>query len=343
MRENDGRKLDHHTLEALRFRAVDRVEAGADPREVSRTLGLHEHTVYGWVAIARGQGREALQAKPVPGRPAKLTEQQRKRLYDLVTGQNPQQLQFDFALWTRDMVRQLIAREFGVSMSASAVGRMLHSMGITPQRPLWRAWQADPQKVAAWRSTQYPKIAKAARKVRATIYFEDEAGIRSDYHAGTTWGARGHTPIVKTTGARFSVNMVSAVTAKGLLRFSTFTGGFTADTFIEFCKRLMHDTDGPVFLIVDGHPTHRAKKVTAFVTSTHGQLRVFQLPGYSPQLNPDEWVWKNVKHDRVGRTEITGPDQFKARAVAALRRLQVMPHIVRAFFADPELAYISAA
>ena len=343
MRDNDGRKIDHATLEVLRLRAVDQVERGADPREVSRALGMHETTVYGWVAAARAGGQEALRAKPVPGRPSKLTEAQQAAVFAWVAGKDPRQLSFDFALWTRDMVRELIRREFKVSMSASAVGRLLHRLGLSPQRPLWRAWQADPERVAAWKQNEYPSIARAARKAGATVYFADEASIRSDYHGGTTWGVIGKTPVVRSTGARFSLNMISAVTAQGLLRFSTFTGTMTADKFIEFAKRLLADTTGPVFLVVDGHPVHRSNKVKAFVESTDGQLRLFQLPGYSPQLNPDEWVWKNIKHDRVGRTGITGPDQFKALTVAALRRLQAMPHTVRGFFRDPNLTYIITA
>ena len=112
---------------------------------------------------------------------------------------------------------------------------------------------------------------------------------------------------------------------------------------LPFCKRLLHDAPGPVFLILDGHPVHRSKAVSAFAASTDGQLRLFRIPSYSPQLNPDEWVWKNIKHDRVGRTSVAGPDQFKALAVKALRRLQRMPHVVRGFFADPDLAYITQA
>ena len=285
MRENDGRKLDHQTLEALRLRALDAVEEGADPREVARTFGMHKHTVYGWVAAAQAQGRQALLAKPVPGRPSKLTDAQMRQLYDWVVGKNPRQLQFDFGLWTRKAIGELIGREFGVSLSASAVSRMLHRMGLSPQRPLWRAWQADPEKVDAWKTEQYPQIAKEAKTAGARVYFADEAGIRSDHHAGTTWAPQGQTPVVKTTGARFSLNMISAVTAKGLLRFSTFTGSMTAEKFIDFCKRLMNDTDRPVFLIVDGHPVHRSKKVKNFAADSDGQLKLFFLPGYSPQLN----------------------------------------------------------
>jgi transposase len=135
--------------------------------------------------------------------------------------------------------------------------------------------------------------------------------------------------------------MISAVTARGGLRFATYTGSFTAATFIDFCKKLINDTGGPVYLIVDGHPTHKGKAVTRFVESTNGRLKLFILPAYTPQLNPDEWVWKNIKHDRIGRTSVHNADEFKAKIISALRRLQNMPHLVRAFFGDPDLRYIT--
>jgi transposase len=244
-----------------------------------------------------------------------------RRLYTLITGTDPRQLEFAFALWTREMVRELIRREFRVSLSAVSVGRLLRTLGLSPQRPLCRA---------------------QAKAEGATVYFADEAGIRSDYHAGTTWAPVGQTPVVKATGARHSLNMISAVTAQGLLRFSTYTGSFTAARFIEFCRKLLADTDGPVYLVVDGHPTHKAKAVKDFVAATEGRLKLIVLPAYSPQLNPDEWVWKNIKHDRVGRTSVTSADEFKAKIVSALRRLQKLPHVVRAFFGDPDLHYITA-
>lgn len=342
MREDDGRKLDHQTLEVLRLRAVRQVLAGAHPEEVAAALGMHAKTVYGWLAKYRVGGESALKAKPVPGRPPKLSLEQARRVYTLVTGTDPRQLQFDFALWTRDMVGQLIAREFGVSLSRTAVGRLLRTMGLSPQRPLWRAWQADPDAVARWKEVEFPAIRAQAGREGATVYFADEAGIRSDYHAGTTWAPVARTPVVKATGARHSLNMISAVTAQGLLRFATYTGSFTAATFIDFAKKLLADSGGPVYLVVDGHPTHKAKKVKAFVESTHGRLKVFILPAYSPQLNPDEWVWKNVKHDRVGRTSAKTREEFTALARSALRRLQRLPHLVRGFFADPDLSYIAA-
>jgi transposase len=342
VRDNDGRKLDHKTLEEMRLRAIDAVEAGQHPEDVAATLGMHRKTVYGWLARYREGGRPALRARPVPGRPPKLSGEQLRRLYTLITGTDPRQLQFEFALWTREMIAELIRREFHVKLSLSGVGRLLRRLGLSPQRPLWRAWQADPEAVEKWKTDDFPAIRAQAKREGATIYFADEAGIRSDYHAGTTWAPVGRTPIVKATGARHSLNMISAVTAQGKLRFATYTGGFTAATFIDFCTKLLADTGHAVYLVVDGHPTHKAKAVKDFVASTDGRLKLFILPAYSPHLNPDEWVWKNVKHDRVGRTSVRHAAEFKNKVIRALRRLQNKTHIVRAFFADPELRYITA-
>ena len=154
------------------------------------------------------------------------------------------------------------------------------------------------------------------------------------------------TPTVAATGARFGLNMISAISARGALRFSVLAGTLTGARFIGFLQRLIPDAQragaGPVFVIVDGHPVHRATAVDRFVASTHGALRLYRLPAYSPQLNPDEWVWKNVKHDGVAPAAPKGPEQMKAVITARLRRLQRLPHIVRGFFGDPELAYISA-
>jgi transposase len=342
VRENDGRKLDHRTLEVLRLRAVEQVQAGAHPEDVAATLGLHRKTVYGWLAKFREGGRDALVAKPVPGRPPKLSGAQIARLYELIVGVDPAQFSFEFALWTREMVRQVIRREFRVALSVVSVGRLLRTMGLSPQRPLYRAYQQNPEAVQRWKDEQFPAIRKAAKAEGATIYFADEAGVRSDYHAGTTWAPVGRTPVVKATGARFSINMLSAVSAQGALRFMLHEGTVNATVFIDFCKRLLRDHDGPVYMVVDGHPAHRARATTDYVASTEGRLKLFLLPAYSPELNPDEWVWKNVKHDRAGKTAVTSKDDLKATVISALRRLQKLPALVRGFFADPYLRYITA-
>jgi transposase len=342
VRDDDGRRLDHKTLEQLRIRAVRQVEEGAHPEDVAGALGMTRAAVYGWLAKYREGGLDALRAKPVPGRLPRLSGGQLQRLYTLVVGNDPRQLQFAFALWTRAMVRELIGREFDVRLSEVSVGRLLRKLGLSPQRPLYRAYQQNPQAVARWKAETYPAIREQAANVGATIYFADEAGVRSDDHAGTTWAPVGRTPVAATTGDRFGINLISAVTAKGKLRFAAYDGSLNGPVFIDFCRRLLHDTPGPVFLVLDGHPVHRSKAVKQFAASTGGWLRLCFLPGYSPELNPDEWVWKNIKHDRIGRAGVTSPDDLKAKALAALHRLQKLPHLVQGFFRDPNLRYITA-
>ncbi len=342
MRDNDGRKLDHKTLEQLRIRAVRQIEQGVHPEDIAAALGMTRAAVYSWLAKYREGGLDALKARPVPGRPPKLSSAQLQRLYTLVVGNDPRQLRFAFALWTRDMVRDLIRREFGVRLSAVSVGRLLRKLGLSPQRPLYRAYQQNPEAVRRWKVEDYPQIRAQAQQVGATIWFADEAGVRSDYHAGTTWAPVGQTPVVAATGDRFAVNLISAVTTRGGLRFAVYDGNLNGGVFIDFCRRLLHDAPGPVFLVLDGHPMHRSNAVREFAEATNGRLRLFFLPGYSPELNPDEWVWKNIKHDRLGRSGVDSVADLKSKALAALHRLQKLPHLVQSFFRDLNLRYITA-
>ncbi len=341
MRKNDGRKLDHKTLEAIRIRAVEQVEAGESPEVVIRVLGMSRARIYEWLAAYREGGDEALKAKKLFGRPPRLTGKQLDRLYRIITTKNPLQLKFPYALWTRSMVREVIRDKFGVRLSDVSVGRLLNKLGLSPQKPLRRAYQQDQEAVERWVNEEYPEIRKLAKREKARIFFADEASVRSDYHSGTTWAPRGKTPVVPTTGARFSLNLVSAVSPRGEMRFMTVTGRMNAAKFIEFLQKLMKGTNRPVFLVVDGHPTHRAAKVKKFVASTEGKLRLFFLPPYSPELNPDESVWNYVKNHHVGKATISGPDQFRALVLGTLRRLQKMPALVTSFFEQKELRYIT--
>lgn len=340
MVKRDGRAVSHGTLAEIRARAVQQVIVGGEsPEVVIRALGFHRSVIYEWLGRFRKGGMAALEAQPVPGRPSKLGAPQLRKLSATIAGKNPVQLRFKYALWTRAMIQELIWREFQVSLSESAVGRLLRRLGFTPQRPLFRAYQQDPEAVEHWLQQEYPALVKRARKENALIYFQDESGIRSDYHSGTTWARRGETPVVKTTGARFSLNMLSAVSAQGQLRFMVMTGRVNAAVFVEFLQRLMHHQDRPVFVITDNHPAHHAQVVARYVAATEGRLQLFFLPSYSPELNPDELVWRHVKHHTVGRQSIVGPDQFRQLVLSTLHRLQRLPTLVRGLFYEPSVRY----
>ena len=340
MRTNDARRLDHATLEAMRERAVRSIHDGESPEVVARIIGINRSTIYGWLAQYRRGGWSALKAKPLFGRPPKLDGKKLKWIYNTVTQKNPMQLKFAFALWTREMVATLIKVKYNISLSPVSVGRLLAQLGITCQRPLHRALERDEALVRQWLKQDYPKIRALAQREKADIYFGDAAHMRSDHHAGRTWGKKGETPVVLSTGARYRMSLISAVTSRGHMRFMIKeTGGVNADVFIEFLRRLMIGSKNRIFIIVDRGPAHVAKKTKAFVASLGGRLRLFYLPPYSPDKNPDELVWKHLKADTVGRTSITSFDDFKDKVRSSMLSLQRSPAKIRAFFQKPSLQY----
>ena len=337
---DDARKLDHATLEALRIRAVRSVQDGESPEDVARTLRVTSRTMYKWLADYRRGGWGALKAKPLAGRPPKLDDKKLKWLYNTITQKNPLQLKFQFALWTREMVAQLIKEKYGIRLAANSVGRLLAQLGITPQKPLHRALERDEALVQKWLKSEYPKIKKMAKTQGADIYFGDAAHIRSDHHAGRTWGKKGETPVVEATGARHGMSLISAITSKGRMRFMIKEkGGVNADVFIEFLKRLLIGATRTIFLIVDRGPAHRAKKTKAFVETLAGRLKLFFLPPYFPNRTPDELVWKHLKADTVGRMVVTDKADFKSTVISSMRSLQRNPDKIRFFFRELSLQY----
>ena len=340
MKTNDARSLDHATLEAIRERAVRSVQNGESPEVVARVIGVNRSTMYGWLAQYRRGGWRALKAKPLFGRPPKLDGKKLKWIYNTVTQKNPLQLKFAFALWTREMVAKLIQDKFKISLSLVSVGRLLAQLGISCQKPLYHALERDEGLVQKWLKQEYPKIKARARREKADIFFGDAAHMRSDHHAGRTWGKRGETPVVVSSGARYSMSLISAVTSRGHMRFMIKEkGGVNADVFIEFLTRLMTGSKNRIFLIVDRGPAHVAKKTKAFVASLGGRLRLFYLPPYSPERNPDELVWKHLKADTVGRASLISFRDFKYKVRSSMLSLQRSPAKIRTFFQKPSLRY----
>ncbi|MFW6275833.1 MAG: IS630 family transposase [bacterium] len=340
--KQDGRKISPKTQEEIRVRAVQRVQAGESPEDVIKTLGFSRACIYNWLADYRSGGWHALRTGQRTGRKRKLDGTQIKWLYKTIRDKDPQQLKFEFALWTRAMIVELIKRQFGITISPTSVGRLLIQMGFTCQKPLYRAYQRDPEAVQQWKEKEFPEIQKRAKKEKAVIFFEDESGIRSDAHAGKTWALKGKTPVIESTGARFGLNMIAAITPKGEMNFMLVQGSVQAVQVCDFLKRLMKGRNQKVFLIWDGHPTHKSKKVKKCIESFNGQLEVFFLPSYSPDLNPIEQLWNHTKSNGAGRKAIKGPNQLKAAVAKKLRSLQKLPRIIASFFRHPDCLYIHA-
>jgi transposase len=319
--------------------AVLRVREGEAPSAVMKSFGLCRTTVYKWLRAVRTHGDEALRGRRHPGPSSKLTEKQKAKVRRWINGRDPRQYGFDFGLWSRKIVADLVEREFGIKLGLTAVGRMLHELGITPQKPLRRAYERDPVAIARWTAEDFPKLKARARSVGAKIFFLDEAGVRSDQVLGRTWGIRGKTPEVRTSGQRQSVNAISAVNARGEFWYEVYTERLNAARFAEFLRHFMKGRKRPVFLVVDGHPSHRAKLVAAYVQSLKGRLELHFLPGYAPELNPDEFVWNHLKRQGVSKKPLRRNESLRARVIADLDGIKSRPLLVRAFFRAPSVAY----
>jgi transposase len=336
----DGRTLSHETSEAIRRMAVKRVHEGEKPSSVMKSFGLSRTAIYRWLKAEKLGGEAALKSRRATGRPPMLSEIQKAKVRTWICGKDPRQYGFDFGLWTRRIVVDLVEKKFKKKISVTAVGRLLYELDITPQKPLRRAYERDPAAIAKWKEEDYPKLKARAKRRGAEIFFIDEAGVRSDSALQRTWGARGKTPTVATSGQRQRVNAISAVNASGAFWYDVYTGKFNAPLFIEKLKAFMRCRRRPVFLVLDGHPAHRAKIVADYVQSLKGRLELHFLPGYAPDLNPDEFVWNHLRQNGVTKKPLKKNEQLKTRVEKDLACIKRSPRLVRSFFRAQSVAYV---
>ena len=341
MKTKDARSLSPDAQEDLRRRVVKAVvEYGMRQTQAAEVFGVARPTINRWVGDYRARGASALASRK-RGRPkrSRLVGHQAALAVRLIEGRCPDQLKLPFALWTREAVVGLLEQRFGLSVSVWTAGRYLSRWGLTPQKPLRRAYEQDPAATGRWLAEEYPAIRSEAKANGAEIHWGDEMGLRSDCQAGRSYGRKGKTPVVPGTGQRFGCNMISSITNRGTLRFIVFDKRFTASVFIDFLTRLVRQTDRKVYLIVDGHPVHRAANVKRWLAAHADAIRMFHLPGYSPELNPDEYLNNDVKANSVGRRRAKDKQELLANVRGYLRSTQKMPEVVRGFFRAEPVRY----
>jgi transposase len=347
MADEDTRSLPGAAQAALRNRAVQAVLDGMTQAEAARVFGVHRNAVNRWIRRYREGGWAGLAEQRRgrrPGEQPALSERQQQELIALVRESTPDQLGLAGFLWTRDAVAELLAQRYGVWLARTTVGGYLRGWGFSPQRPQRRALEQNPVAVARWLATEFPAICAQARREGGMVLWLDEMGVRSDAAAGRSWAPVGRTPVIKQTGKRFRVNMISAISNQGLLRFRLFTGSFTGGVFIDFLRRLLRDCQGrKVHLIVDGHPVHRAKLVSAWVGRHAERIELHFLPGYSPELNPVELLNHDVKTNAAGRRRPRSAGELREELHGYLRRRQRQPQVLVRFFDHPTTRYAAAS
>lgn len=337
----DGRCLAPAAQEALRRRVMRAVRGeGMQPSQAARLFGVSRASIYNWTAAVEHSGAAGLRArKRGPKGGSRLAGWQAAIVVRRITDRCPDQLKLPFALWTREAVRDLIEKRFGIRVSIWTVGRYLKRWGFTPQKPVRRAYERNPEAVARWLREEYPAIRRRAKAEGAEIHWGDEMGLRSDHQAGTSYGRRGQTPIIPGSGQRFGCNLLSTVTNRGQLSFMVFRERFTTPVLLRFLRRLLRHRPRKVFLIVDGHPVHRAAVVRRWVEAHAERMRLFFLPGYSPELNPDEYLNNDVKANAVGRRRAANQRDLMRDVRGYLRSTQRRPDIVCAYFQHKDVQY----
>jgi len=336
----DGRGMNHKTLEHLRLLAVKRVvEDGESPSAVMKSLGFSRTAIYPWLRKFEAEGWGGLVARMAEGPAPKLNEKQRQQVRRWIIGKDPRQYGLDYGLWSRKIVQVLIKERMEIELGLTAVGRLLAGLEITPQKPLRRAYERDPERVKDWLEERYPKLKKRAQKLGAKIFFLDEAGFQSDPILGRTYGLKGKTPVVATSGQRQSINVISAVNACGQFWAATYAGKLDADSFVQFLKDFRKSQGGTVFMVLDGLAIHKAKTVMHYVDSLKGLLELHSLPPYCPDLNPDEFVWSHMKNNGVSKKPLKQNESLRKRVEEDLVKLHGNADLVRSFFGAESVLY----
>jgi transposase len=347
MTDEDARSWPGAAQAALRTRAVQAVLDGMTQAEAAQVFRVHPNAVNRWMKRYREGGWEGLAERRRgrrPGEQPALSASQQQEVMALVRDTTPDELGLAGFLWTREAVAELIAQRYGRWLARTTVGGYLRGWGFSPQRPQRRALEQNPAAVRRWLAETYPAIRTQAKREGGVVLWLDEMGVRSDAATGRSWAPVGQTPVIKRTGKRFRVNMISAVSNAGMLRFRLFVGSFTGAVFIDFLRRLLGDCGGrKVHLIVDGHPVHRAKLVSAWVGRHAERIELHFLPGYSPELNPVELLNHDVKANAAGRRRPRSAGELRDELQGYLRRRQRQPAVVVRFFDHPTTRYAAAS
>ena len=298
--------------------------------EVARIFNVPQRTICDWSAGFGAEGWDGLNVKQSSGRPRKRTGAQIQWVCDCITLGNPQQFQFAYCLWTFKILRDLIG------------SRLLRKLGSSPQRPLYQAYRKDPERVNVHLTATFLEAVAKAKQLNAQMFFVDESAIRSGAHRGTTCGPVGEIPVVKDSGGRFGMNLISAVSPRGELRFSAIGETMGSSRFNAFLKQLYRDAGGPILMVADSVRYHHSKQTRRFIEEQDGQIQLVYLPPNSPGLNPDEQVWNHAKQELGNRVILYRP-ALEQPVFSILRPLQKQKCRARSFFRLPDTRCILGA
>lgn len=338
----DARSLPAAAQEEKRKQAIRLRAKGLSYEEIASELDVHWSAVGRWCRAYAQGGVAAIRAKKrgrKDGSGRRLNQQQEVTLKAKLIDHTPDQLKLPYVLWTRKAVQELIKQEFGLDFPIRTVGEYLRRMGFTPQKPQKRAYEQRAPEVKAWLEEEYPAIQEQAKRENAEIYWGDETGLRNDCQHERGYAPKGKTPVIRLNAKRESINMISAVTNQGKVRFKIYEDNMNADVLIDFMWRLTKDAKRKIILILDNLRVHHAKPVKEWLEKHKSMIEVFYLPAYSPELNPDEYLNCDLKAGVHSGVPARSKEQLRKKTEKHMQMLKRTPIRVKKYFQAEHIRY----
>ncbi len=342
MEKEDARKLEQAALYEKRKQVIRLHRAGQTRSQIARLVAMSHTAVSKIVKLFETGGMAALKLKRRGrghGQVRRLTAEQEAHIQRLIIDNRPEQIKMDFALWSRAAVSQLIEREYGVVLPVRTVGEYLKRWGFTPQKPIKKAYEQRPEAVKKWLDEEYPEIAKRSHAEGGEIHWGDETALVNTDVRGRGFAPKGNTPVVYAPGTRQRLSMIATVTNKGQARWQIIDGNFNADRLIEFLDALIKDAGRKVFLILDNLRVHHSKTVKAWLAENKEKIECFYLPGYSPELNPEERLNADIKQAMRKKVPVRSKEKLRAAATEHMESFERQPERIPSFFRDPRVKY----
>ena len=345
MEKQDFRTLSKDTRNALRSRGIQLLKKAYTQLETADILGVSTGTVNRWYKQYRMNGQKGISEKTrgrKEGMKRTLSPAREKEIQRDIIDRCPEQMKLPFALWTRSAVQDLIYSKYRIRMPIRTVGEYLKRWGFTPKKPVKLAYEQQPEKIKEWLEIEYPKIKKQAKQENADIHWGDETGVNSESYVSRGYSPKGSRPVVRSSGRRFSISMISTITNEGQISYMIYKGALVTETFIGFLRRLIKTTRRKIYLIVDNLKVHHARKVTRWIEKHRDRIAIFFLPPYAPEHNPDEYLNQDVKLEISKRPKARSEEQLIRSLKSHMCRTQRNKEKVRRFFNHPKVQYANA-
>jgi transposase len=332
MKKEDGRKIPRQALEYMRLQSIKLYKQGKEIKEISEFFGITLDAVYKWIRKYKIEGKKGLRMKKARGANPKLNNEDKKQIFSWLK-KSAMEFGFETPLWDCKRIQRMIKLKLDKSIATSNLWETLRRWGLTPQKPEKDAVEKKQWKVYKWLREEWPKIEEHRRRWQAIIYFQDESSVSLIPVLGKTWAKKGKTPKIKTTSQRGSIPISSAISPSGRLLFRIEKEKVNSRTFVDFLKQIIKNHKWrKIIIVTDNYRPHKLGEIVNFLEENKNKIAVYYLPTYSPDLNPQEDVWKYLKHVKLKAHQARNKQEFKPLVLSKMRSIQRKPSLIKSFF-----------